>query len=315
MQLWQLIQRLKELSDIFEERGISDIYTNSKIYEVLMAEQMEHELINGHAHTPDAMDYDANYYEYKHYKTSSSNHTWTFNDISESTIENLYSIEKVLFAVIDDSNIVPQIEKIYSVSGVEVAEYLERNIVYIENDRDMMNISSRQIMENMEYNIICPERKDFSMELEEIFYRVNEIEEIINVSGLLTSNKLWELLVAYEMGHNINPEQKRHDAFDEFGYTYEYKVSSYRRWTFQDISENVLSGYLEDKKIILATVDKRRFVVTGICVCEPEAVVSILKCKLEKRIRDGKVLKRISAGIGISDINIMIEKGDAEWVL
>ena len=315
MQLWQLIQRLKELSDIFEERGISDIYTNSKIYEVLMAEQWGHVLINGHAHTPDAMDYDQKYYEYKHYKTSSSNHTWTFNDISGATIKNLNLIEKVLFAVIDDSNIVPRIDRIYSVSGAEVAEYLKRNIVYIENDRDMMNISPRQIIENMKYNIIYPDRKNISMELEEVFCCVNEIEEIINVRGLLTSNKLWELLVACKMRHYINPEQRRHDAFDELGYTYEYKVSSNKNWTFQDISENVLNGYLEDNKVILAIVDKRRFVVTGICACEPEAVVSILRCKLEKRMRDGKNLKRLSAGIGIGDINIMIEKGDAEWVL
>ena len=39
MDLRQLIERLKQLSDIFYDNGIEDIYTNSKIYEVLMSEQ------------------------------------------------------------------------------------------------------------------------------------------------------------------------------------------------------------------------------------------------------------------------------------
>ena len=54
MELRQLINRLKALADYFFSNGIDDIYTNSKIYEVLIAEQFGHQIINGHANTPDA---------------------------------------------------------------------------------------------------------------------------------------------------------------------------------------------------------------------------------------------------------------------
>ena len=55
MDLRQLIERLKQLSDIFYDNGIEDIYTNSKIYEVLMSEQFGHKIINGHVNTLDAI--------------------------------------------------------------------------------------------------------------------------------------------------------------------------------------------------------------------------------------------------------------------
>ena len=87
MDLWQLIERLKQLSDIFYASGIEDVYTNSKIYEVLMSEQFGHKIINGHAKTLDAVDMDGNLYEYKHFKMSSSNPTWTFNDFTDATIK------------------------------------------------------------------------------------------------------------------------------------------------------------------------------------------------------------------------------------
>lgn len=56
MRLDQWIDKLKHLSDFFREKGISDIYTNSKIYEVLIAEQFGHEIINGHVYTSDVLD-------------------------------------------------------------------------------------------------------------------------------------------------------------------------------------------------------------------------------------------------------------------
>ena len=65
MDLWQLIERLKQLSDIFYASGIEDIYTNSKIQEVLMSEQFGHKIINGHAKTLDAGDIDGNLFEQK----------------------------------------------------------------------------------------------------------------------------------------------------------------------------------------------------------------------------------------------------------
>jgi len=40
------INKLKKMSDFFNENGIFDIYTNSKIYEVLIANQLGHQIIN-----------------------------------------------------------------------------------------------------------------------------------------------------------------------------------------------------------------------------------------------------------------------------
>ena len=311
MTLSKKIAKLKKLSDWFANKGIYDIYTNTKVYEILMSEQFGHTLVNGHAYTSDAVDFAGNYYEYKHYKMSSSNYSWTFNDISENTINNLHSIKSVLFAEIDDSTIVPSVNKVYIVEGREVAKYLEENNAYIRNHRDMINIRWNQIDDNMKYEVIYPEKVCFSNELQEIFYIVHDIEEMIGVKGLLTSNKFWELLVAYELDHNILSEQKKHDACDRWGRTYEYKVSKRMSWTFQDISRNVLDGYLEDEKIILAVVDKTRFVIEKIYSCEVEAVVSILEYKLAK----SKNTKRRAASIGKTDIRYMIERGEAECVL
>ena len=140
----QLLDNLKRLSDYFSSIEIDDIYTNSKIYEVLMAHSFNHKIINGHAHTPDAEDEFGNLYEYKHFKVSSSNHTWTFNDFSDKTIEHLNEIAYVYFSIIDDTIIVPKIAKTYIVSGKEVSRYLVSATLDIQNQRKMINISETQ---------------------------------------------------------------------------------------------------------------------------------------------------------------------------
>ena len=315
MKLEQLIYRLKVLSDYFYSNGIEDIYTNSKIYEVLISEQFNHRIINGHAHTPDAEDSSGALYEYKHFKLSSSNHTWTFNDFSDMTIENLYGVKEVWFTVINDETVIPMIEKIYMVSGEEVANYLQLHTPYITNTRRMVNISPTQIINNMLYEVYEPARTICSEPLQEIFTTANLIEQMISVDGILTSNKLWELLVACELGHNINPDQKKHDAYDQFGRTYEYKVSSRTSWTFQDITINVLSGYLQDEKIVLSVVDKKNFQVVKVCYCDPDALVSILENKLQDKRERVETINRLSVTIGVGDIKNMIQRGNAEWVL
>ena len=315
MELEQLIYRLKVLGDYFYNNGIEDIYTNSKIYEVLISEQFNHRIINGHAHTLDAEDSFGALYEYKHFKLSSSNHTWTFNDFSDMTIENLYGVKEVLFTVINDESVIPIIERIYMVSGEEVANYLQLHTPYITNTRRMVNVSPSQIINNMSYEICEPAQTVCSNQLREIFVTAKLIEEMIGVDGILTSNKLWELLVACELGHKINPDQKKHDAYDRFGKTYEYKVSSRMSWTFQDITTNVLNSYLQDEKIVLSVVDKKSFRVVKVCYCDPEAMVCILENKLQDKRARVETINRLSSTIGVGDINNMIQRGKAEWVL
>ena len=147
------------------------------------------------------------------------------------------------------------------------------------------------------------------------FFLASKSEEITGVDGILTSNKLWEVLVAYELNHNVNSEQRKHDAYDEWGRTYEYKVSSDPRWTFQDITQNVLDGYLDDEKIVLAVVNKKRFSVERVYFCDPSAIVSILQCKLQDRMNGKKTIRRMSSYIGMVDVRRMLDGGDAEWVL
>lgn len=327
MKLKKSINKLKELSDLFYENGIEDIYTNSKIYEVLIANQLGHRIINGHANTLDAIDQHGNVCEYKHYKKSSSNHTWTFNDYTDETIRNLHKVKSVYFVVINDKPVIPEIEKIYIVSGEKVAEYMEISTQNIENKRKMINISASQIKGNMPYTLVKthdivsdhPEKTKFellcSIALKEVFTTAREIEEEIKVNGILTSNKLWELLVACKMGHKINSEQKKHDAYDAHGRTYEYKVSKKSTWTFQDISNNVLKSYLNDEKIILAVVNKRTFVIKSIVACQPEEIVRILRKKLKEKKRKSQKIRRLTANIGKEDIKKMMEKGKAEWIL
>lgn len=179
----------------------------------------------------------------------------------------------------------------------------------------MINISPMQIVSNMSYDIIEMETNTCSSKLKEIFLTVSKIEKITGVDGILTSNKLWELLVACELNHNVNSEQRKHDAYDEWGRTYEYKVSSDPRWTFQDITQNVLDGYLDDEKIVLAVVDKKIFSVERVYFCDPSAIVSILQCKLQERMNGKKTIRRISSYIGMVDVRRMLDEGDAEWVL
>lgn len=312
MDLWQLIERLKQLSDIFYVNGIEDVYTNSKIYEVLMSEQFGHKIINGHAKTLDAVDMDGNLYEYKHFKMSSSNHTWTFNDFTDATIEKLYDVKEVYFAIINDAPIIiHEVKEVYIVQGAEVAKYLENSTTNILNHRKMINISRHQIVNNMRHNVIRPNPVKVSNVLRDVFTVANEIELITGIRGILTSNKLWELLVSGELGHRINPEQRKHDACDQQGRTYEYKVTKKYSWKFQDISENVLESYMQDEKIVLAVVDKKEFVVENVYICAPKAIVTILKNKLSLLFEQREEVRRLEATINIGDVRNMIDRGEA----
>lgn len=311
MDIEQLIEKLKQLSDIFYASGIEDVYTNSKIYEVLMSEQFGHKIINGHAKTLDAVDMEGNLYEYKHFKLSSSNHTWTFNDFTDATIAKLYEVKDVYFAIIDDEPVIHEVKEVYIVQGSEVAKYLKNSTLNISNHRKMINISRHQIVNNMRYRVIKPKHINISNVLRDVFTVVNRIELITGIRGILTSNKLWELLVSNKLGHRINPEQRKHDACDEQGRTYEYKVTKKYAWKFQDISENVLASYMQDEKIILAVVDKKEFIVENVYVCDPKALVTILRDKLSVLFEHREEVRRLEATINIGDVRRMIDRGDA----
>ena len=94
-----LIDKYRKIqANFMKEFAVDDIFSNSKIYEIVIANELEHILIQGHSGSKDAKDDSGRIYEYKHYKESSSNHTWTFNDFSDATIEGLNSCDYVIFA-------------------------------------------------------------------------------------------------------------------------------------------------------------------------------------------------------------------------
>lgn len=310
----KLVRRLKELSDYFKKAGILDIYTNSKIFEMVIAEYLGHRLINGHRNSSDAEDSCHNYYEYKHFKLSSSNHSWTFNDFSPNTIDRLDDVKEVIFAVIDDKKVVPRVQKMYIVPASEVKKYLLTHTASIHNQRSMINISATQIVNEMDYTCVNPPTKELSSELTEVFSVISKLERRLGVSGILTSNKLWELLVALRLGHQINPEQKAHDACDQAGNTYEYKVSTKYQWVFQDISENVLKKYLTNKAIILAVVDKRYFTVAQVYMCDPVVLVRLLREKLDAKERKHGPQGRKLVSLGKKDLRGMASEGGLLWI-
>lgn len=316
MDLNYYISQLKFYASYFKQkRMINDIYTNSKIYEVVIAEQLQHTIINGHANSSDARDSLGNIYEYKHYKKTSSNHTWTFNDFSESTIQNISNINYVIFAEIDDTEIIPHISKMYKVPSKIVCTYLYKKTPQIKNKRLMINISPHQIESEMQFYPATIPSFSFSNELKKIFETANAIEQLTNISSILTSNKLWELLVGMKLGHTINPEQYKHDAVDQYGKTYEYKVYTRMSWSFQDISDRVLNGYLNDEAIILAIVDKQNFIVKKLYICNPDAIVKILYIKLQNKQRAKKKMSRLKETITQKDLTWMLSNNYAYELL
>ena len=110
------------------------------------------------------------------------------------------------------------------------------------------------------------------------------------------------MLVSLELNHVVNPEQNKHDAVDQYGNTFEYKVYSRMSWSFQDISDQVLSSYLNDAAIILAVVDKSNFIVTNIFSCSPTAIVTLLENKIQQKMKSEKDIRRLLANISKSDL-------------
>lgn len=305
-----LIQQLKQIqSDFYSAFGVTDIITNSKIFEILIADTLDHVLIPGHSGSRDAKDSAGNEFEYKHYKESSSNHTWTFNDFSNTTIAKLLNTKAVIFAHIQDIDVpFPKFDWHYEVPGRVISNYLAKATRKIKNNRKMINVSFNQIEERLGLTkqSVTYSAGRYSSWIKRIIDIANKIEAEVGTKGILTSNKFWEVLVALKLGHKVQSEQAKHDAVDNSGNLYEYKVAKGLSWSFQDISSEVLHKYLSDKSVILASVDKNDFVVKKIYEADAKKVVKLLRRKLrEKRQRYlslGKEIRRKQISLNPKDL-------------
>jgi plasmid maintenance system killer protein len=323
---YELISAFRQIqTDFLEIFGVDDIFSNSKIYEIIIANELDHDLIAGHSGSKDAKDAQQGEYEYKHYKETSSNHSWTFNDYTDSTISNLGLAEGVVFAHIDDTITPAVLDWYILVNGKVCSLYLKQRTDDLlarkpkgkPNARRMINISAKQLEEDLKVqktNILVPKTNGkYSKWLNKLYELNTALEKCTYVDNLLTSNKIWEVLVALKLNHNVNAEQGgregAHDAFDEVGDVYEYKVSKTYSWQFQDISENVLEKYNDDKAIILAVVDKTAIEVLAIFSAEPEKVVKRLREKLSEKANEyakqGKEVRRLQVSLSKGDLTII----------
>lgn len=318
-ELNDLISQLQQTqNDLQEQFGISDIYSNSKFYEIMIANELRHTPIAGHSGTRNGKTVDGEF-EYKHFKESSTNHSWAFNDYSDATIEKLKGAQSVIFAHIDDTDKnQPKFDWYIEVDGNSCSTYLKNktdNLLLTQprgkpNARRMINFSANQLENDLKIikTSVEPikEQGRFTTGLNKILEISNNLEKTTGISQILTSNKLWELLVAKEIGHNVLSEQSGHDAIDEHGKFYEYKVATNPNWNFQDISESVLNKYLSDEKIVLAIVDKHQISLKEIHVAEPEIVVRRLKEKIEEKNerykKEGKEIRRLMTSLSKGDL-------------
>jgi hypothetical protein len=310
--------------EIYRVHGVNDIFTSSKVYEILIASALGHDLVPGQSGTADATDHKSHskQYEYKHYKELSSNHSWTYNDFSDSVIKKIDSkIDSVFYCHIDDRTFPPALDWYFELTGKETAKYLSAKTPAIMNRRKMINISENQITKFFKDSshikkIQIPRTNTqmfsgkYSAELERIFTSVKSLEDALSLKNLLTSSKLWELIIAEELGHSVNSEQGgragAHDAHDNQGSWYEYKINQSIGWSFQDISDAVLRKYLDLEAFILAVVDKPNFTVKEIYRVETKPLISIIKAKRDKKSKDykskGKEVRREQVTFGKAEL-------------
>jgi hypothetical protein len=323
----KLIEKMKIAQDeIFKLHGVNDIFTSSKVFEILIASALGHDLIPGQSGTADATDPETHskQFEYKHFKELSSNHSWTFNDFSDNVIKKIGSkIDSVFYCHINDVNFPPILDWYFELTGEETARYLSEKTPAIKNSRKMINISKNQIEDffrdspNVKKTIIEQDSTQmfngkYCSALEKIFTSVNELEKSLGLKNLLTSSKLWELVVAEKLGHFVNSEQGgragAHDAHDANGSWYEYKVDQSLGWSFQDISDAVLSKYSNLEAFILAVVDKPNFTVKEIYRVEAKPLIAIIKQKRKDKEMEykskGKEIRRSQVTVGKRELDL-----------
>lgn len=325
------IQEMKKAQDeISQVHGVNDIFTSSKVFEILIASSLGHDLVPGQSGTADATDSETKkrQFEYKHFKESSSNHSWTFNDFSDAVIEKIErKIDSVFYCHIEDRNFPPILDWYYILTGSETAEYLRRKTPLIRNSRKMINISEKQILDFFHssshvkaFQLQNASNKKFhgkyASQLEKVFQSVRNLEENLGLKNLLTSSKLWELVVAEKLGHTVNSEQGgrigAHDAHDERGRWYEYKVDQSIGWSFQDISDAVLRKYVDLEAFILAVVDKPNFEVKEIYRADTKPLIRIIQEKRDKKAQEyrlrGKEVRRQQVTVGKRELDLVKAK-------
>lgn len=295
--------------------GVDDIFSNSKIFEILTADSLGHTLIPGHSGSRDARDRDGGEIEYKHFKETSSNHSWTFNDFSDTTIEKLNDTKAVLFTHINDVKGFYEFDWYYEVKGSAMAEYLANATLSIKNTRKMINVGPKQLETKLGVSKIYVKqgiKGQYTEDLNKIYTAIKNMEQESGVSNILTSNKIWELLTSIHLGHNVNSEQGgregAHDAFDENGNQFEYKISKSTSWNFQDISENVLAKYEGLKNFILAIKDVDSVSIKTIYVVDVKVLHRIRQKLEEKKIKKGGVLRRLQVSLTLRDIKPYVIK-------
>ena len=310
-QIKDAIEQLRILEKEFLKNfGLKDIVSNSKIYEIVIADVLGHTILPKLSNTKDAIDQDGKYIEYKHFKESSSNHSWTFNDFSDTTIKSLNNVKFVIFSHFQDFSNPLFFDWYYEVPGPVISKYLEVETLKIKNKRKMINISPKQIETKLNYSKIFTNTEttgNYRSLINRYIDIVTRIEKLCDTTGILTSNKLWELILGIELNHKVNSEQGgrdgAHDAEDMEGNTYEYKISKTGSWNFQDISENVLIKYLNDKEIITAIADKENFIILHAYSIKPELLVPYLRDKLNsKKEKKGQNLRRLQVTISKNEL-------------
>lgn len=308
------IDEFKLLEQEFHKRfGLNDIVSNSKIYEIVIADKLGHRILPKMSNSKDAKDSDGGLIEYKHYKESSSNHSWTFNDFSDTTIASLKGVKSVIFAHFNDISEPLLFDWYYSVDGEKVSEYLSVATQQITNSRKMINVSPKQIETNLGISKSFVNQQlvgEYNDLIQKYIALSEKMEIVCGTHGILTSNKLWEVIVGIELGHKVNSEQGgragSYDAEDVNGGTYEYKVAKKGAWNFQDISENVLNKYLSDQAIICAIVNKEKFEIQEIYSIPPQIMIPYLRDKLLKKKlsleAQGKKLRRLQVSVSKAEI-------------
>ena len=328
------VESLLNIQKAFRNKyHVDDIFGNSKVFEIVIANRLDHILIPGHSGSRDCHDAKGNIFEYKHYKESSSNHSWTFNDYSQSIFDKMRKENyNIIYAHMNDTNGLsrqafktetpniiqfPSLDWYYEIPGFLMANYLEDKTKKISNARKMINVSCNQLEKyfDEQYNLRrTPTIKfndgRYSDDLNLIFNEIQNLEKETKVVNLLTSNKIWELITSVYLNHNVNPEQGgrlgAHDAYDEYGNQFEYKISKSESWNFQDISEAVLEKYKSVEGFILVTKNVETMSINTIFNCGNNLLDKIkekMKAKANKYEAEGKPLRRRQISLTKNDIS------------